>query len=625
MAVTITRAQLAVELRLIANIAETIPPAKAAILDRALAAASALVMAHAPLAPDAMHDSAVARCAAYLFDADAASARGVQSPLQHSGAAAMLAKWRKHRLVGVEAVAGTATPAGATGIDTVAVQALIDAHAALPNAHHTPPTVPTVAPNGFTALTSGATAVGDHTVTGWRDHDWLIGLMLATSGQRYVIQVPTVTLADGETSELSIEQDAAIRLTPTAGGDVIAIVTSSVITGTGASDTIMWWGWNGTSATDTGSGTPGHDQTARDAAAAANAAAVAAQRSADDALEAIAALDDTYSTDAERTAAVATLQAAIDAIIDSGTGTGGTRVYVDTQEPTGGVYALDDVWIRDVARFQIYKWTGTVWAVTFTLAEIPDVLLLGPGVDLPAPTQADYAQNAVIAVDGQWFYVEQTGHLADTTHWDWADLNDGQIDLAGWRGIVAENPFSIPNPAALDWAYVANEQRWVRYSASTWQYQPAPINFNSRFRTQNAAQNGGLVTVGRYIFDHNKHAMRIIRAYDGAVPGAPTFAWHAFQGEALDLERWAFKNESIQVQPRKLATFTTPQLTQIQNGGEQHFRLTARVHKNADGSLTSYDLAAWEKVPSALVTVVALTQGEYDALTPDPATLYVIS
>ena len=87
----------------------------------------------------------------------------------------------------------------------------------------------------------------------------------------------------------------------------------------------------------------------------------------------------------------------------------------------------------------------------------------------------------------------------------------------------------------LDWAYITNEQRWVRRNASTWIYASAPAAFNSRYRTQNAAQNGGLVTVGRFIFDRNKHAMRIIRAYNGAVPGPPTYAWHAFQGGSADV------------------------------------------------------------------------------------------
>ena len=432
MAVGITEAQLGVELRLATAEAEyaDLPEGQRALVARRLASATIEVEQYAPDAPTAVQDEALIRLAGWLYDTDPSEARRAASPLHSSGAAALLGRYRKHRLE---------------------------------------------MPSGGPETTAGA--------SGAEPYPW------ATTGNDDPI--PTGKLAN-------------------AGG-------------------------------------ASHDQTARDAAAAAqsdadaagataaaaNASAVGAQRSADDALAAIAALDNTYSTDAERTAAVALLQAAIDAIDGgSGTGTSGTKVYVQTAEPTGGTYRLDDVWIRDVTTgtgLQIYKWTGSVWAVTYTLPVIPDVTLLSPGAALGTPSQSDYNQNAVRAVDGQWFYVQQTGHLADTASWTWADLNDGMVDLAGWRQIVAENPFSIPNPQALDWAYVANEQRWVRYASSTWQYQPAPSPFNSRFRTQNAAQNGGLVTVGRFIFDHNKHAMRIIRAYTGAVPGPPTFAWHAFQ------------------------------------------------------------------------------------------------
>ena len=361
------------------------------------------------------------------------------------------------------------------------------------------------------------------------------------------------------------------------------------------------------------------DQVARDAAG-------NAQTTADTAISAINSLDSTYSTDAERNAAVANLQAAIDAIGGGGEGTStaGTQVFVDTQQPTGGVYRLDDIWIRDVAQFQIYKWTGTVWSVTFTLQEIPDIDLLAPGAAHGNPTQADYDNNKVIAVDGQWFYVEQTGHLADSAHWTWADLNDGQNDLNQFRGIVDENPFSINNPVPLDWSYILNEQRWVRYASSTWQYQTAPANFNSRFRTQNAAQRGGFTTVGKFIYDHNKNAMRIIRAYNGAVPGAPTFAYHAFQGEALDLEDWAFSRNPIQVQPRKLAIFPAGVVNSIPNSGEKTFALTSRVHKNATGDLTSYDLADWAE--TSVTSIRSISQAGYDAITtPDASTLYLIT
>ena len=145
------------------------------------------------------------------------------------------------------------------------------------------------------------------------------------SGARYALEISRIVLADGETTQIPIEQNAAINIQPTAGTDVIAVSKGGSITGSDSTDTISWWGWNGTNTGQSG----GADHVARAAAAAANANAAAAQRSADDALTAIGNLDGEYSTDAERNAAVALLQASIDALggPGMGTGTGGTKVY----------------------------------------------------------------------------------------------------------------------------------------------------------------------------------------------------------------------------------------------------------------------------------------------------------
>ncbi len=101
MAVSIDVQALAVDLRVIADPTDTIPVGVDAVLTRHLATATALVLADAPNAPDAIHDAAVARCAAYLYDADPAATRGVQSPLRESGAVALLSRWKSRRLTGV--------------------------------------------------------------------------------------------------------------------------------------------------------------------------------------------------------------------------------------------------------------------------------------------------------------------------------------------------------------------------------------------------------------------------------------------------------------------------------------------------------------------------------------------
>ena len=189
---------------------------------------------------------------------------------------------------------------------------------------------------------------------------------------------------------------------------------------------------------------------------------------------------------------------------------------------------------------------------------------------------------------------ELTGHDADTAHWTWADLNFMQEDLAGFRGVVSENPFSIADPQVLDWAYISGESRWVRRNSSTWVYSPAPAQFVASHRTQRAAERSGLTTVGKFIFSTNKHRMRIIRAYAGSVPGAPQYTLHSFNSETVNLENFARTDFNTQVQARKLATFDGHDVATIPDDGERFFRLTARVHTDPTGTLTSYDLAQWE-------------------------------
>lgn len=93
MAVTLTRAQLAVELRLATSETDTIAAGIAAVLDRALAAATALVTEYAPDAPDALHNEAVVRVAARLYDESGSEARG-GNPFVQSGAAHLLSRHR---------------------------------------------------------------------------------------------------------------------------------------------------------------------------------------------------------------------------------------------------------------------------------------------------------------------------------------------------------------------------------------------------------------------------------------------------------------------------------------------------------------------------------------------------
>ena len=98
MAVTLSRAELAVELRIIATATDAIDDGIAAVLDRALAAAVASVEDYAPAAPAALQDEAVVRLASVLYDRAGHEGRG-GNPFVQSGAAYLLSPHRTRSVV----------------------------------------------------------------------------------------------------------------------------------------------------------------------------------------------------------------------------------------------------------------------------------------------------------------------------------------------------------------------------------------------------------------------------------------------------------------------------------------------------------------------------------------------
>lgn len=126
MAVNLTVAQLAVELRLIAAETDTIPPGISAVLTRVLAAAKAAVDAYAPNAPQALANEAAIRLASVLYDQAGSQSRG-GNPVVQSGAAALLSRHRTRSAISPAGTAADGTPAAGTGVDEAAVNALIAA------------------------------------------------------------------------------------------------------------------------------------------------------------------------------------------------------------------------------------------------------------------------------------------------------------------------------------------------------------------------------------------------------------------------------------------------------------------------------------------------------------------
>ena len=117
------------------------------------------------------------------------------------------------------------------------------------------------------------------------------------------------------------------------------------------------------------------DQTARDAAAAAQTDADAAGSVASAAAGAASTAQGT--ADSAQTDANAAQTTADTGVTNAATAqtdideheaehpAPGTQVFVSTGEPSGGEYQLDDVWIRDVTTspWQIYLWDGDDWRV----------------------------------------------------------------------------------------------------------------------------------------------------------------------------------------------------------------------------------------------------------------------
>ena len=93
MAVTLTAIQLAQSLRLIAG--DTLPEPLDSIIQRLLAACTALVESYAEAAPDAVKNEAVVRLAGYLYEA--APGRSYANGMDLSGARSLLAPYRTRR------------------------------------------------------------------------------------------------------------------------------------------------------------------------------------------------------------------------------------------------------------------------------------------------------------------------------------------------------------------------------------------------------------------------------------------------------------------------------------------------------------------------------------------------
>lgn len=113
MAFTISDGQLAVLLRVATN-ADSVPEPIALAIKFLSLAAKEIILKHAPLAPDSVHDAALVRLAGFLYDNDPTDPV-TPNPMRTSGTAALLAPFRDIGLGTINPPDTVPAPAG-TGV-----------------------------------------------------------------------------------------------------------------------------------------------------------------------------------------------------------------------------------------------------------------------------------------------------------------------------------------------------------------------------------------------------------------------------------------------------------------------------------------------------------------------------
>ena len=122
----VTTAEMAAALGVIAASDSTLSAEESAQVERVRLAAAALVVEVAPGAPQAIANEAAVRVAGYLFDSDpSASGRAPRDLLASSGASALLSRWRVKRVLAPKTAAAGDAPAPSGGVNTAAVELLI--------------------------------------------------------------------------------------------------------------------------------------------------------------------------------------------------------------------------------------------------------------------------------------------------------------------------------------------------------------------------------------------------------------------------------------------------------------------------------------------------------------------
>ena len=242
MAVTV--ADVALGARVITTLTQTILPGIASQIERKIGVANLFIEDYAPHAPEVIKDEAAISMAAYLFDRPLIPTTGFVSAFYTSGAAPILSSWHSEKSVLIrgdgEEVNSVNVP---PGINTDEVNALISAaiisHAEMPNVHHTPPS--TIVEGGVyhkTRLLATQTVL--QTITGLSNSSYVFDDSLLSL-------VANTPLPAGVTAESSTKEDGStnrwlsVPALPPARVNAIIVEVSDTVDGDPFFSSLIPW------------------------------------------------------------------------------------------------------------------------------------------------------------------------------------------------------------------------------------------------------------------------------------------------------------------------------------------------------------------------------------------------
>ena len=533
MAVTVTVAELAVSLRIIAEIDGAIDPAVAAVLTRHRAAAVALVEHYAPLAPAAVQDEAATRVVGYLHDAPAGIIRTV-NVARASGATALLAPWRGTGAAAAPSGGDSVVAPGGPGTDQVARDAAAAAQAAAVAAR-------AAADRAQMTADAAAAAVQDASVSA---DDQVARDAAAEARALAVLAQGSADSAERLAMQAQRTADAA-QVTATAAAAVAANPT---------------------------------DQVAR-------AAAAAAQSSADAALAASGGGGGDGLLTVLPPGEDLPVCTEADYLVGAGLIQGATRFYATRY----GHSEVHSSWRWRTINTNVGPFSGTAREY---LRPGSNQVPMWPGGDLPdgflgvvsgGPATAALEIGSLDESDeGAWAFDGHARRWLRFVGGNFAVSNPPpDRDLSMFVRVPPNSPFltEIDPTDPL-------EENWDERMGGG----DAGFRFDDHFLTELTAQEGGIVTLGVCIFDVIRAEVRVLARYTGEVPSTLVYGWkserHETERVLQDVSLFARDSspEDVFVPPRRLGVARIEDIEAI--GGLFGLLTTADGTSQSDVSYT---------------------------------------